>query len=67
MCFDCNETPLCLCHCACSAPSFVQDAYRLSAKGVPCEVSSGNEHGEDCMESSSASLVHIQSQAFNVN
>lgn len=35
--------------------------------GVPCEVSSGNEYGEGCMDSSSATLVRLQSQAFNVN
>lgn len=42
-------------------------AVHLALIRMPCELSSGNEDGEGCMEPSSASLVHTQSQAFNVN
>lgn len=63
---DCNEMPLCLCHCAVH-PALIRMPVDCQQTGAPCEVSSGNEDGEGCMESSLASLVHMQSQALNVN
>lgn len=60
--FAYNEMPLCLCHCAAIHLVLVRMPADCQQSGVPCEVSSGNEDGEGCMESSSASLDHVQSR-----